>query len=148
MNKLKELVAGQILYFTSANKTVRETVALMAKADIGAVCVFEGDRLTGMFSERDLMNRVVDKDMDPSKVKIKDVMTSKIIVAEANENIQDALEKMKKLHCRHMPVVEDGKLIGVISIRKLLLHDVSVKEAEIKLLDAYITYSPRRMEGN
>ena len=47
-----------------------------------------------------------------------------------------------------MPVVEDGKLIGVISIRKLLLHDVSVKEAEIKLLDAYITYSPRRMEGN
>ncbi len=147
MANLKEFVKGQELFFITSDKTVREAVKIMTEANIGAVCVFEGDRLVGMFSERDLMKRVVNKDLNPADVKLSEVMTKQLIVAQADEEVRDALEKMQQLHCRHMPVVENKKLIGVVSLRKLLLHDVSLKTEELKLLDAYITYSPMRQEG-
>ncbi len=146
MKNLKDFVSDQELYYTTTGTIVREAVAYMCEKDIGAVCVLDGDRLVGMFSERDLMTRVVNKDLDPQKVKVGEVMTTEITVAEGNESIQVALERMRKFHCRHMPVIEDKKLIGVVSLRKLLLHDVTAKEEEIKLLDAYITYAPVRME--
>ena len=148
MVKLRDFVAGQEIYFIQAGRTVKDAVAIMTEKDIGALCVFQGDRLMGMFSERDLMKRVINKGLDIAKTSVDEVMTREITFADAEENMASALNKMKKYNCRHMPVIENNKLIGVVSLRKLLLHDVSVKEEEIRLLDAYITYSPLRMEEN
>ena len=147
MDKLREIIKDHDLYFVNVGQTVKDAVALMTEKNIGGMCVLDGDHLVGLFTERDLMRRVVNSEkLNAANTKIEDVMTKDLIVAEADETVKSALAKMKKYGIRHIPVVENKKLIGIVSIRDLLLHDLSIKEEEIKLLDAYITYSPMRME--
>ncbi|MBD3170696.1 MAG: CBS domain-containing protein [candidate division Zixibacteria bacterium] len=147
MDKIREIIKDHELYFVNVGQTVKDAVSIMAEKNIGAICVLDGDHLVGMFTERDLMRRVVNTErLNAANTKIEDVMTKDLIIAESDETVKSALAKMKKYKIRHMPVVENKKLIGIVSMRDLLLHDLSVKEEEIKLLDAYITYSPMRME--
>jgi CBS domain-containing protein len=148
MEKLRDLVANHELLYVRPGQTVKEAVSMMAEKNVGAVCVLdENDELVGMFTERDLLRRVVNHErLNASNTRIEDVMTKELTVADAGEDINKALKRMKKLNCRHMPVIEKDKLIGMVSMRQLLLHDASIKEEEIKLLDAHITYSPIRME--
>jgi len=143
MDKLKNFVKGQELHFIKTGQTVKEAVALMSEKNIGAVCVLDGDRLAGMFTERDLMRRVVDHEtLNAAGTIVDDVMTKEVTVADASETISDALKKMRQNNCRHMPVIENKKLIGIVSLRKLLLHNISMKDEEIKMLDAYISHYP------
>lgn len=147
MDKIREIIKNHDLYFVNVGQTVKDAVSIMAEKNIGGICVLDGDHLVGMFTERDLMRRVVNSErLNASNTKVEDVMTKDLIIAESDETVKSALAKMKKYKIRHMPVVENKKLIGIVSMRDLLLHDLSVKEEEIKLLDAYITYSPMRME--
>jgi CBS domain-containing protein len=106
------------------------------------VVVLDGIRLVGVLSERDIMGRVVAKGLDPDQARVGDVMTREIVVAKPDESHDDGLRKMKQAGCRHLPVVEGDRYVGMVSLRDLLQVDLTEKDEEIRWLNAYIHYVP------
>jgi len=130
-----------------AQATVLDAVRYMAQVRRGAVPVIDEDRLVGMFSERDLMLRVVLAGKDPTTVKVSDVMTRDLVVAEREDTHESCLAKMKKMHFRHLPVVANGKLVGLISLRDLLEMEAVRQSEHIELLNQYVHYRPDQRSG-
>jgi CBS domain-containing protein len=114
----------------------------MGERDIGAVPVLEDNRLVGIFSERDIIKRVIVGGRDVHKTVIKDVMTTEVVVAQSTEEVAQVLEKMQKNRCRHMPVVSGDRVIGFLSLRDLLFADIEEKDAQVQQLNTYIYYTP------
>ncbi|HET7099609.1 MAG TPA: CBS domain-containing protein, partial [Terriglobia bacterium] len=107
-------------------QTVLDAVRVMAKEGVGAVAVIEkGERadLCGVFTERDLMLRVVLQDLDPGKTEVRSVMTSPVTTASEDMTAEEAFKQMVDRHMRHLAIVsKDGDLLGMLSIRNLLEH--------------------------
>ncbi|UCC81025.1 MAG: CBS domain-containing protein [Candidatus Zixiibacteriota bacterium] len=146
MAQLKSLMAGKRLTYVSPHMTVTEVARKMADARIGAVVVLEDEELKGIFTERDLLNRVVGMGKDPKVVKVSEVMTTDVCVCSAEDSYEHCLAQMRQIGCRHMPVVEESRLLGIISMRDLLKYQVSVKESELKMMDSLYRYQPPNME--
>jgi CBS domain-containing protein len=144
---VRSIVAGREIFHVGTDDTVRQAAQYMSDRRIGAVPVLEGARLSGIVSERDIMSRVVAKGLDPEKTKVKDVMTRELLVSPAEESCDDALRKMKQAGLRHLLVVEGDQLMGTISQRDLMQVDLSVKDEEIRWLNAYIHFIPPVREG-
>ncbi|HSE98224.1 MAG TPA: CBS domain-containing protein [Blastocatellia bacterium] len=130
------------LYAVPADTTAHDAAVYMTDRNIGAVTVVEGDRVVGLFSERDLMKRVVAAGRDPKSIKVADVMTTELTMAAPDESYADGISKMHQARCRHLPVLEENKLLGLVSLRDLLEVDVDEKAEEIRLLNTYINYVP------
>ena len=115
----------------SENDSVSHAVKMMAKYNIGSIIVIRDKKPIGIFSERDLVKRVVTLDKDPAKVLIGDVMTRDLITIDAEESVGYAYHIFVKNNIRHAPVVRSGKLLGIVSQRDLA-----------KVLDErfYVTY--------
>ncbi|MFI5144038.1 MAG: CBS domain-containing protein [Ignavibacteria bacterium] len=143
MPSLGEIVKGKIVRFIDEGKTVLEAAEYMDKHNVGAVPVLNGDRLVGIFSERDLMRRCVTKKLDMAATKVEEVMTERVIVMEASDSYEDCLRIMKQENIRHIPVIDGDKLVGVISIRDLMQVDMDEKEQKIDILNSYIHYNPK-----
>jgi CBS domain-containing protein len=135
-------VKGREVYFLRGDQSVRDAARYMTERRIGAVAVLDGTRLAGILSERDIMGRVVARRLDPDATKVGDVMTRELIVAEVKESHEDGVRKMKQAGCRHLPVVDAGNLVGMVSLRDLLQVDLTEKDEEIRWLNAYINYVP------
>jgi CBS domain-containing protein len=99
--------------------TVHDAVAVMNEKKCGCVCVTENDRLVGIFTERDVLTKVVGRGLDPKKVVVGELMTRNPETLTARDKIAFALNKMHVGGYRHVPLVEKGKLTGVISIRDI-----------------------------
>lgn len=130
------------LYTVSADQTVDNAARYMTERHIGAVTVVDGERVIGLFSERDLMNRVVAEGGDPRSVHVRDVMTTDLTTASTNESYEEGLRKMQQARCRHLPILEADNFIGLISLRDLLEVDADEKAEEIRMLNTYIHYVP------
>lgn len=123
----------------SSATTVLEAVEAMSKARTGACVVLDGGQLRGVFTERDVMNKVVLKRLDPSKVTIGTVCTTALITATPETPEHQALRTMIDNHIRHLPVVDDnGALVGMLSLRKLLQHRVEELSVKLESLHAFI----------
>ena len=146
MTSLKQMLEHHSLFVIEKNTTVQAAAEYMAQNNIGAVPVTEGTRLVGIFSERDVINRVVAKRLAPTTTRVADVMTSNLVVAESDETPEDCLRKMKQANCRHLPVVEGDTLIGVISLRDLLQVEIHEKDDKIEFLNNYMFHVPAGME--
>ena len=146
MEKAKSLVEGRNLVFATPEMSVLDAAILMHENRIGAVVVLENGEMRGIFSERDILNKVIVAGRDPRKTRVSELMTRDVIVADASETYEQCLEKMKKIGCRHLPIVEKENLIGMVSIRDLLMHDIKVKSEEIKMINYLYHYSPPTME--
>ena len=142
MKTVGTLVAGREVYHVRVEHTVLEAARYMSERRVGAVAVLQGDRLSGVLSERDIMSRVVARGLDPDAVKVGDVMTRDLVVAGASESNEDGVRKMKQAGCRHLPVIQDDRFLGMVSLRDLMQVDLSEKDEEIRLLNAYIHYVP------
>ena len=142
MKTVGTLVAGREVYHLRVEHTVREAARYMSDRRVGAVAVLEGDRLAGVLSERDIMSRVVARGLDPDAIKVGEVMTRELVVASASESNEDGVRKMKQAGCRHLPVIQGDRFLGMVSLRDLLQVDLSEKDEEIRLLNAYIHYVP------
>jgi CBS domain-containing protein len=117
-----------------------EAVRTMADESIGAVAVTDGKRVIGIFSERDLMLRVVSERQDPEQVQIRDVMTSPVETIPRDSTVDDALKVMLEKHIRHLPILDrDGRLAGMISMRSLLHEKVEELTDQLDSLEAYFT---------
>ena len=120
--------------------TVMEAVRTMAEQSIGAIAVVRGNRLVGMFSERDLMLRVVSPRRDPEQILVGDVMTSPVETIRRDSTVDDALKVMLDRHIRHLPIIDrDGMLCGMISMRSLLHDKVEELTDQLDSLEAYFT---------
>jgi CBS domain-containing protein len=111
----------------------------MAERNIGAVAVLRGEELAGIFSERDLMKRVVAAGKNPTATTVEEVMTADPLVVSPNEKITDCMRMMKEHSFRHLPICDGRKLKGLLSLRDLLLHDLVEKDGEIESMRAYIS---------
>ena len=142
MRTVGDLIQGRSFYTASFDQSVYDTARYMAEKDIGAVPVLQENRLVGIFSERDIIKRVIVPGKDVRTTLIKDVMTTELVVAQSGEEVSQVLEKMQKNRCRHMPVVTDDRLAGFLSLRDLLSADLEEKDAQVRQLNTYIHYSP------
>ncbi len=140
MKLVRDFLRGEEVYYTAPDLTVRQAAQYMTTKGVGAVPVLEKGRLVGIFTERDLLTRVVAHGMDPATTRVGEVMTKELVVAEADENYEAALVKMKDCNCRHLPVVDRDRLLGVVSMRNLLLAEITVKSSAIRMLDTVIQY--------
>ena len=142
MRTVGELIQGKSFYTANSDQSVYETARYMAEKDIGAVPILENNRLIGIFSERDIIKRVIVAGKDVRTTLVKDVMTTELVIAQSTEEIAQVLEKMQKNRCRHMPVVVGDRLAGFLSLRDLLSADLEEKDAQVQQLNTYIYYSP------
>src|SRR5687768_10576771 len=142
MKQIAELIEGQTLTVIEPGWTVRNAAERMAERNIGAVAVVDDGALKGVFSERDIMSRVVAKGLNPDDTTVAAVMTKEILVGNPRENVDSALQKMHSIGCRHLPVVENGKLVGMLSIRDLLEMDDAQQREKATFLSDLVTYSP------
>lgn len=148
MKTIGALVVGRTeLYHLGAEQSVREAARYMTERRVGAVSVLEATRLVGVLSERDIMARVVAAGRDLDSTKVGDVMTRDIVVAKADESHEDGLRKMKQAGCRHLPVIQGDRLMGMVSQRDLLQVDLTEKDEEIRWLNAYIHFIPPVRKG-
>lgn len=144
MKTLKELLGDRPMHFVKTGMSVIDVAKFMGLHNIGAVPVLEQSeilKLKGIFSERDLLRRCIAKELDLTKTPVDDVMTSKVIVVESSDTPEYCLKIMKQEKIRHMPVREDKDLIGMISMRDLMLYDSTLKEEKIEMLNSYIQYN-------
>lgn len=139
---IADLIAGKPLVHAQSSDNVRSAAKHMADSSVGALAVLSGGKLVGIFTERDLMTRVVARDLDPDKTEVAAVMTGDVLVASSGERLDEAVSKMKSQNCRHLPIVDDGKLVGMISLRDLLQVDSEIAHAKVDLLSELVTYSP------
>jgi len=139
---LRDLFKDRELYHVTPSLAVADAARYMSERNVGAVCVLEQNRLVGIFSERDLMKRVIAVNRDPSSTRVSEVMTAKPVVVDVQESPERCLQTMKQAGIRHLPVVEGDKLIGLVSLRDLLQGDLDEKVDELKLMQDYIHYVP------
>lgn len=142
MAVLKDLLIDKRFFFVKTGMCVFDVAKYMDLHNIGAVPVLDSEnKLKGMFSERDLVRRCISKELDLKTTKIDDVMTSQVYVIDVSDTPEYCMQIMKQQKIRHMPVIEEHKLIGLVSMRDLLLYDMKLKEEKIEMLNTYIQYN-------
>lgn len=129
---------GGAILTTTADATILQAVEAMCAHRVGALLVVDSDVPIGMFSERDAMTRVILKRLDPMTTKVSEVMTRELVCVEPGTSATEAMAVMTQRRCRHLPVVSEGKVIGMISIGDLVRWVSRNHEFEIRMLTDYI----------
>lgn len=142
MKKLRELMRPGFLFVVQREATVREAVRVMTANNVGIVLVLEGERLVGVFSERDVVRRVVGRGLEPDRTPVGDVMTPEIVVGDPDEDYQSAMRKMDQANIRHLLVVEGAQMLSMLSIRDLIRVDMQDKGEQIRYLQEYLYQVP------
>ena len=121
MPGIYEIVKNRKTYSVDANQTVFEAARLMAEQNIGAVAVLRDGHLAGIFSERDIVKRVVANGRIPGTTRVSEVMTTNPRVVSPDESVDECLFIMREFGFRHLPICQDHQLMGLISLRDLLV---------------------------
>jgi CBS domain-containing protein len=120
-------------------ESVFDAINLMAQVNIGAVLVQREGTISGIFTERDYLQKIALKQLSSQETKVGDVMTSPVISAAPDDSVEHCMETMTTCHCRHLPVVDEGKLLGIVSIGDLVKKMLDEKKSEVEQLSQYIT---------
>ena len=142
MEPIGSLIEGRETAVVAPASTVREAAELMSARGIGAVPVVDADRVVGIFTERDIMSRVVAAGRDPAKTTVGDVMSTALVVADVAESRDACLQRLQAARVRHLLVLKSGRLIGIVSLRDLVAREIREKDHTIDMLNAYIHYIP------
>jgi len=141
MISVKEILAikGSHVLSIGKNATVLDAALLMNDHRVGALVVIDGDRIEGMFSERDVLRRIVAERRDPAITRVAEVMTKEVVCCTPETGLEEARGSMKNRRIRHLPVVDGGqRLVGLISIGDLNAHQATAHEQTIHLLHEYL----------
>ncbi len=130
---------GRNVISVQPDTSVFDAIKLMADKGIGSLVVCEGGDLKGIVTERDYARKVIIKGRASDTTPVADIMTTKVVTASSNQTVNDCMEKMTELKCRHLPVVDDGNLVGMISIGDLVEAIISDQQEEIEQLEHYIS---------
>ena len=138
MNTIIDLLEGRELFTVQTGNSIIKTVLYMAEKGVGLVAVMQEDKLVGVFSERDLVKRVIAKGKSIENTTVNEVMSKNLVVAQSSEPSESVLAKMKEAKIRHILIVEDDKLIGILSMRDLLELDLTSCKTTVQVLNNYI----------
>lgn len=128
----------QAIFSVTPSSTVYQALQLMAEKDIGAVLVMEGDRLAGIFSERDYARKVVLQGKTSAGTPISDIMTKRVVFAKPSHTIDQCMAIMSEKRFRHLPVMEGETVLGVLSITDLVREQIAEQQFTIEQLEHYI----------
>lgn len=129
---------GSDVHAVASSVTITEAVAEMNKHRIGSILVLEGGRIEGIFTERDVLLRVVGAGVDPKTVKVADVMSRNVHTIPSSTTVEQTMALFAERRCRHIPVVDNGQLKGLISIGDISRWVADVSRAEADHLKNYI----------
>lgn len=132
MPTLRELVNNRKVFSVEAARTVLEAARYMMEHNVGAVPVLRNGELTGIISERDIMNRVVAVGRTPGTTAVSEVMTANPRAVSADESIEDCLFIMREFGFRHLPIVDGKELKGLVSLRDVLMHQAAEIERQTR----------------
>ena len=119
--------------------TVFKAIEMMAEANVGALLVMKGEKLVGIISERDYTRKVFIRGKSSKETRVDEIMSKDVTTTKPQDGVDDCLRLMTEKHIRHLPVVDGGKVIGVISIGDLVKHVISCQSATIAHLESYIS---------
>ncbi len=126
------------IYSVDCSDTVYQALKVMAEQQIGAVLITEGDHYAGIFTERDYARKIALKGHDSRKTVLRDIMTPELITVGPDTLDEQCMALMTKYHIRHLPVVEEGRIIGLISIGDVIKQVIADRESTITELENYI----------
>jgi CBS domain-containing protein len=129
---------GYKMYSATPDTTVFDAIKLMTEAKVGALLVMEDNKLVGIISERDYTRKVILETKSSRETPVKDIMTSQVLTVTSDQPIEDCMKVMSENHIRHLPVVENGQPIGVLSVMDVVKNIISEKEFIIDQLEHYI----------
>ena len=129
------------IFSVTPKTTIFEAIHLMASNKIGAVLVMEKDRIVGIFSERDYMNKIILEGRTSKETLVKDVMTSKVTFVTPDVSLEEGLAVMTEKGCRHLPVLDNKELVGMVSMGDLVRKVIEVQKIHIQSLTEYIALS-------
>jgi CBS domain-containing protein len=140
MSTIRDLLArkGPGVVSLSPSTSVRDAARVMNDHGIGGVLVLDEGRLVGIFTERDVMRRVVATGLDPAVTPVSEVMTGNVVTASADQAIAECRALMSSRRIRHVPVQDGATLVGVITSGDILAYEVALQEAQINELQRYV----------
>jgi CBS domain-containing protein len=129
---------SNVLTITS-NASVLEAIGTMSEANVGAIVIQDGSQLSGIFTERDYLRKIALEGRSSSDTSVSQVMSSPLITVVPGESTHTAMETMTERRCRHLVVVAESGMVGVVSLGDLVKHLLQEKEAEVAQLSSYIS---------
>ena len=139
---VRNLLNNQKLISGSVEQTVLELARLMVEHNIGAVPLMKDGQLVGIFTERDLMSRVVAAGGNAATTVVGTVMTEDPLTIDPDDSLETCLTLMRRHNFRHLPVCKGRELKGMVSLRDILLHDLDEKDDEVRMMRAYLHSTP------
>jgi CBS domain-containing protein len=130
---------GRNVYSIPPDSTVYEAIALMSEKNIGALLVLDGDEMVGIITERDYRNKVILQGRSSKTTPVKDIMTENVNYVTSKQTVKECMALMTNNKFRHCPVIDDGKLSGIVSIGDLVKAVITEQKIEIDYLKGYIT---------
>ncbi|MCS6908349.1 MAG: CBS domain-containing protein [Anaerolineales bacterium] len=144
MNTVKALlesIGKRPHHSVAANATVLDALRVMAEANVGAVMVIEDDKVVGIFTERDYARKGELQGRCAKDTPIREVMVQKMVTVTPETTVDQCMALMKQFHIRHLPVVENNQMVGLISLRDVMEAAIRSRESEIRGLENYILSS-------
>ena len=132
---------GSMVLCVDQNESVFDAISLMAQVNIGAVLVRQHETIAGIFTERDYLQKIALQSRSSRNTAVREVMSSPVISAGPDDSIEQCLETMTNYRCRHLPIVANGELLGIVSIGDLVKRLLDEKRVEVQQLSQYITGS-------
>ena len=129
---------GGSVLTVNADSSVLDAIGTMSKANIGALVIEENEQAAGIFTERDYMRKIALEGRSSSDTPVRDVMSSPLITASPSDSTATAMEPMTERRCRHLVVMQDKKMVGIVSLGDLVKYMLQEKEAEVEQLSQYI----------
>jgi CBS domain-containing protein len=139
MKAVRAIIGDRETVTVSCSTCAREAARLMSARQIGALPILDGNRLAGIITERDILARIVAADLDPATTPVAHVMSTQLLVADIGEPCETCLQRMQQAHVRHLIVLDEGRLAGILSLRDLIAVDLEEKAETISLLNAYMS---------
>jgi len=138
MSLVRDILQQRNLFYVEESDSVASVARRMAELGVGAIVVMGGGELRGVFSERDLMRRVVLEGRDPDRTEVRQVMTCSLATIDDSASVEEAMEAMESHGCRHLPVMHCGAVTGFLSMRDVMHHELAQKTEELHHMKAYI----------
>jgi CBS domain-containing protein len=129
---------GNQVWTVTPNTSVLETLLMMTEKGVGALVVVEGDQIAGIISERDFIHSIAEKERCVLNTVVLEYMTTSVTTVTPDQSVEDCMQLMTEKHFRHLPVVENGKLVGMISIGDIVKDIISSGKSKINALENYI----------
>lgn len=141
MSTIQEILdlKGKNVLTTTSNASVLEAIGTMSKANVGAIVIEDGNQPSGIFTERDYLRKIALEGRSSRETPVSQVMSSPLFTVEPGESTHVAMEIMTERRCRHLVVIAESGMVGIVSLGDLVKHLLHEKEAEVEQLSSYIS---------